>query len=105
MNAVSYLSTAQDHVRNLRDTRLSSFRSPREFLDFQRVSVPRDMGEYFKRASYNIRYFSANYLVVFILFTLFFVLADIKFLFAIAFLAGGYYVLSRFGGSPDRTNR
>lgn len=54
MDMVGYLNSAQDTVRNLRDTRLGQLRHPAEFFDYQRVSRPKDMGEYMKRAGYNM---------------------------------------------------
>lgn len=54
MDMVGYLNSAQDTVRNLRETRLGQLRHPSEFFDYQRFSRPKDMGEYMKRAGYNV---------------------------------------------------
>lgn len=54
MDMVGYLSTAQEQVRALKETRLAALRPLGEFFDWQRVSRPRDTGDYMKRAGYNV---------------------------------------------------
>lgn len=97
MDMVGYLNNAQDVVRNLRGTRLGSLRHPAEFFDWQRVSLPKDFGEFLKRAGYNLQYFSANYLCLFAVIAVWFIFTNVYLLLAIVFLFGGYYVLSKFG--------
>lgn len=54
MDVVQQLAKVQDFAKNLRDARFGAIRHPGEFFDYQRVSRPKDMQEYMKRASYNV---------------------------------------------------
>lgn len=54
MDMVNYISSAQQHVQNLKNTRLAALRPLGEFFDWQRISRPADMSEYMKRAGYNM---------------------------------------------------
>ncbi|CAK9786053.1 unnamed protein product [Cutaneotrichosporon oleaginosum] len=100
MDMVGYLNTAQDTVRNLRETRLGQLRHPAEFFDYQRVSRPKDMGEYMKRAGYNIRYFSANYAIIVALLSVYSLLSSPLLLIALVFLIGGFIGINRFFSEP-----
>lgn len=51
MDLVNHLNNVQNYAKSLKDTQI---RHPGEFFDYQRVSRPRDMQEYLKRASYNM---------------------------------------------------
>lgn len=55
------------------------------------------MAEYMKRASYNIRYFSANYAIVVALLGVYSLLTNPLLLVALGFLIGGFLGISRFG--------
>lgn len=57
------------------------------------------MAEYMKRASYNIRYFSANYAIVVALLGVYSLLTNPLLLVALGFLIGGFLGISRFGMS------
>ncbi|KAL7422909.1 Prenylated Rab acceptor 1 [Cryptotrichosporon argae] len=100
MDALSYLNNAQDQLRTLKDTRLSALRHPAEFFDYQRVSRPKDAAEYMKRASYNVRYFSANYAVVIALLAVYSLLTNPLLLVALGFLIGGFLSINRFATEP-----
>jgi hypothetical protein len=54
MDVVQQLAKVQDFAKTLRDARFGAIRHPGEFFDYQRVSRPKDMQEYMKRASYNM---------------------------------------------------
>lgn len=54
MDAIGYVNTAQEHLRSLRNTRLSALRPLGEFFDYRRVSKPANSGEFMKRAGYNM---------------------------------------------------
>ncbi|RSH85279.1 hypothetical protein EHS25_005086 [Saitozyma podzolica] len=100
MDVVQQLAKVQDFAKNLRDARFGAIRHPGEFFDYQRVSRPKDMQEYMKRASYNIRYFSANYAIVIALLAVYSLLTNILLLFAGAFLIGGFIAINRFANEP-----
>lgn len=54
MEALQGLTRVQDYAKSLSQIRVGSIRHPGEFLDYQRISRPKDMQEYMKRASYNV---------------------------------------------------
>ncbi|TXT11087.1 hypothetical protein VHUM_01838 [Vanrija humicola] len=83
MDMVGYLNTAQEHVRSLKETRLGAFRPVGEFFDVTRISRPKDWSDYMKRASYNM-----NPIL----------------LFALGFLIGGFFLISRFVPEPIEFN-
>lgn len=54
MEALNHLTRVQDYAKSLSNIRVGTIRHPGEFFDYQRVSRPKDMAEYMKRASYNM---------------------------------------------------
>ncbi|GMK54723.1 hypothetical protein CspeluHIS016_0113090 [Cutaneotrichosporon spelunceum] len=100
MDTVGYLTSVQDTMQNLRQTRLGQLRHPGEFFDYQRVSRPSDTGAYMKRAGYNIRYFSANYAIIVALCTVYALITSPVLLIGLVFLIGGFIGVSRFVTEP-----
>lgn len=54
----------RDRFRDFRERRLSNVRPFHEFVDYNRVSRPRDTNEAVQRITYNTRHFSGNYAVL-----------------------------------------
>ncbi|OXG99524.1 hypothetical protein C345_00378 [Cryptococcus neoformans A2-102-5] len=101
MDLVNHLNNVQNYAKSLKDTQI---RHPGEFFDYQRVSRPRDMQEYLKRASYNIRYFSANYAIVVALLGIYSLITNPLLLISLAFLVGGFLAINRFVPEPIEFN-
>ena len=57
----------RDRFKDFRETRLSTVRPLNEFVDYHRISRPRDTNEAVQRLTYNTRHFSGNYAVVIVL--------------------------------------
>ncbi|OCF54756.1 hypothetical protein V866_005480 [Kwoniella sp. B9012] len=104
MEVLGHVNNLSEYARSLKDTRLSSLRHPGEFFDYQRVSRPKDMQEYLKRASYNVRYFSANYAIVVALLAVYSLISNPLLLVALGFLIGGFLSINRFVPEPIEFN-
>ncbi|WVF68067.1 hypothetical protein IAT40_002830 [Kwoniella sp. CBS 6097] len=104
MEVIGHLNNVTEYAKSLKDTRLSSLRHPGEFFDYQRVSRPKDMQEYLKRASYNVRYFSANYAIVVALLAVYSLISNPLLLVALGFLIGGFLAINRFVPEPIEFN-
>ncbi|WWD08335.1 hypothetical protein V865_006446 [Kwoniella europaea PYCC6329] len=104
MEVLGHVNNISEYARSLKDTRLSSLRHPGEFFDYQRVSRPKDMQEYLKRASYNVRYFSANYAIVVALLAVYSLISNPLLLVALGFLIGGFLSINRFVPEPIEFN-
>ena len=57
----------RDRFKDFCETRLSTVRPLNEFVDYNRISRPRDTNEAVQRLTYNTRHFSGNYAVVIVL--------------------------------------
>ncbi|WWC92274.1 uncharacterized protein L201_007228 [Kwoniella dendrophila CBS 6074] len=104
MEVLGHVNNLSEYARSLKDTRLSSLRHPGEFFDYQRVSRPKDMQEYLKRANYNVRYFSANYAIVVALLAVYSLISNPLLLVALGFLIGGFLSINRFVPEPIEFN-
>ncbi|KAK1923093.1 putative ER to Golgi transport-related protein [Papiliotrema laurentii] len=100
MEVLSHVNNLQDYARSLKDTRLASLKPPAEFFNIRQVSRPKDTQEYMKRASYNIRYFSANYAIVVALLAVYSLLTNFLLLISLGFLIGGFLAISRYVQEP-----
>ncbi|WVQ86039.1 hypothetical protein IAT38_008207 [Cryptococcus sp. DSM 104549] len=101
MEVVGHLNNLQEYAKSLKKT---SIRHPGEFFDYQRVSRPKDTQEYLKRASYNVRYFSANYAIVICLLAVYSLITNPILLVALGFLIGGFMAINRFVPEPFEFN-
>ncbi|ODV61176.1 Yip3p [Ascoidea rubescens DSM 1968] len=108
MNQISQFPFAnfQDrlNVENIRSnittvgSKLQSLKSPQEFFDFRRISKPENFGEIQSRVSYNLSYFSANYLSIIGLLSIYALVTNLLLLFVLVFFIGGVYGINRL---PD----
>ncbi|EIW82754.1 prenylated rab acceptor PRA1 [Coniophora puteana RWD-64-598 SS2] len=87
-------------LKSFRETRLSALRPPSEFFDVHRISRPADVNQAVSRISYNTRYFSGNYLVIFLALSVYALITSPWLLGALAFLIGGFILINRFGADP-----
>ena len=69
-----------------------------EFLDLKRLSKPHDFGDVQSRVNYNLSYFSTNYLVVFIMLSIYSLLTNLLLLFVILLVFGGLYGIKKLDG-------
>ncbi|OAL66226.1 hypothetical protein A7C99_3334 [Trichophyton rubrum] len=79
-------------------SRFANLRPVSEFLDIKRVSKPANFAEFQSRASYNLSYFSSNYVVVFIVLSIYSLLTNLALLFVILLVLGGSYGIGKLEG-------
>lgn len=91
-----------ERFAGLRDTSLSSrfanMRPVREFFDFKRLSKPENFGEVQSRVTYNLGTFSSNYVLVFVLLSIYALITNTLLLFDVVLLIGGLWILGRLNG-------
>lgn len=80
-------------------TSVSKIRPPQEFLDFRRVSKPANFGEVQSRVSYNLGYFSANYIAIVSILSIYALVTNLLLMFVIVLVAGGLFGISKLGGN------
>jgi len=89
-----------DTLKSFRETRLSAFRSPVEFFDYQRISRPADLSTATSRMSYNTKYFSGNYSLIVAVLAVYALLTNYLLIIAVVFLFGGWFAIGRFVAEP-----
>ncbi|ODV81025.1 putative prenylated rab acceptor 1 [Suhomyces tanzawaensis NRRL Y-17324] len=77
---------------------VAKIRPPQEFFDFRRVSKPANFGEIQNRVGYNLGYFSANYIAIIAILSVYALITNLLLLFVTIFLIGGVYGISKLGG-------
>ncbi|KAI3402669.2 LAP2 [Candida oxycetoniae] len=77
---------------------VSKLRSPQEFFDFRRISKPSNFGEIQQRVSYNLGYFSANYITIVMILSVYALVTNLLLLFVLAFVILGVYGINKLGG-------
>ena len=85
-------------VNNILST-LLQLRPPQEFFDFRRVSKPANFGEAQGRISYNLGYYSANYVAIVAILSVYALVTNFLLMFVILLVAGGVFGISRLGGN------
>jgi len=75
----------------------ANIRPLREFFDFRRVSKPANVDEVESRCNYNLSYFSSNYVVIFVLLSIYPVLTNILLPVIIIMAVGGRWAIGRLG--------
>ncbi|WFD36557.1 RNA-directed DNA polymerase [Malassezia cuniculi] len=92
--------TVPERFRSLRETRLASVRPMSEFLDYHRVSRPRDTNEAIQRITYNTRHFATNYTIVILVLSVYGLVTAPLLLVAMGVLFGGFVAINRFAPEP-----
>ncbi|KAI0663537.1 prenylated rab acceptor PRA1 [Cubamyces menziesii] len=87
-------------IKSFREARLSALRPPSEFFDHTRISRPADLNQATHRISYNTRYFSGNYGLLVGVLAVYALITNIRLVFAVLFLVGGFAAINRFGADP-----
>ena len=80
-------------------TRFANLKPLSEFCDFRRLSKPANFGETQSRINYNLGYFSSNYVVVFIMLSIYSLLTNMMLLFVILLVIGGMWGIGKLGGN------
>ncbi|KAJ8099669.1 prenylated rab acceptor PRA1 [Lipomyces tetrasporus] len=80
-------------------SRMGNIRPVSEFFDFKRVSKPKNMNEVQKRVTYNLSYFSANYLIVFAMLSVYSLLTNMLLLFVLVFVSASLYGINYLQGA------
>jgi PRA1 family protein 1 len=79
-------------------TRFSNLKPVSEFLDLKRISKPANFGEVQSRMNYNLSYFSSNYIVVFLMLSIYSLLTNLTLLFVIVLVVGGMWGIGKLEG-------
>lgn len=79
---------------------LSGIRSPREFLDPNRISRPSGATEAAQRVTYNTRYFAGNYLAVVLILAVYGMLTSPWLVLSLGILVGGFWAINKFAPEP-----
>lgn len=97
--AASFTNDARfSFIKKFREERLSNLRPLGDFFDKNRISLTTNFGEITKRWSYNLQYFSANYLLIVLALSMYAIVTSWWLVFTVAFIFGGFYVISRLDG-------
>ncbi|KAI8330244.1 PRA1 family protein-domain-containing protein [Chlamydoabsidia padenii] len=84
--------------RKLREDRFSNLRPINDFFDKNRIKFTSSFPEITKRWNFNLTYFSANYLLIMLALSIYAVITNWWLLFTVAFIIGGFYLVSRANG-------
>ncbi|MCJ1339066.1 hypothetical protein MMC09_004355 [Bachmanniomyces sp. S44760] len=79
-------------------SRFANLKPVSEFFDFKRLSRPSNFGEVQGRVSYNLGYFSSNYVVVTLMLCIYSLLTNLALLFDIIFIAVGMFGIKWLDG-------
>ncbi|KAK2738271.1 hypothetical protein FQN57_007134 [Myotisia sp. PD_48] len=79
-------------------SRFANMRPISEFFDVKRISKPANFGEVQSRISYNLGYFSSNYIAVFIMLSIYSLVTNLSLLFVILLVIGGTYGIGKLEG-------
>ncbi|RLV93930.1 Prenylated Rab acceptor 1 [Spathaspora sp. JA1] len=77
---------------------ISKLRPPQDFFDFRRVSKPANFGEVQGRVGFNLGYFSANYIAIVLILSVYALITNVLLLFVTCFVVGGVYGINRLQG-------
>ncbi|ORY91885.1 PRA1 family protein-domain-containing protein [Syncephalastrum racemosum] len=94
----SEASSRLGFLKKFREEKLSNLRPLGDFLDKDRIRFTTSFSEITKRWNYNLQHFGANYLLIIIGLSIYAVITNWWLLFTIAFIFGGFYVISRLNG-------
>ncbi|KAF9886208.1 hypothetical protein FE257_011931 [Aspergillus nanangensis] len=79
-------------------SRFANLRPVSEFFDFKRISKPANFGEVQSRVNYNLSYFSSNYVVVFVMLSIYSLLTNPILLFVIILVTVSLYGIGKLEG-------
>lgn len=79
-------------------SRFSNLKTIGEFVDFKRLSKPRDLSDVQQRVNYNLSYFQSNYFALSCMLAIYSLLTNLTLLFDMIFIAAGLYGIKRLRG-------
>lgn len=79
--------------------RFANLKPISEFLDIKRLSKPQDFGELQNRVNYNLSYFSSNYVVVFVMLSIYSLISNLLLCFVIILSVGGMWGIKKLQGA------
>ncbi|KAG7666103.1 uncharacterized protein J8A68_000359 [[Candida] subhashii] len=82
---------------------IAKLRPPQEFFDFRRISKPANFGEIQNRVGFNLGYFSANYIAIVSILSVYALITNFLLLFVTCFVIGGIYGINRLNGEELTT--
>ncbi|KAI8099246.1 PRA1 family protein-domain-containing protein [Halteromyces radiatus] len=85
-------------LRKFREDRLSNVRPVTDFFDKNRINFTSSFPTITKRWNYNLNYFSANYMLIMVALSIYAIITNWWLLFTVAFIIGGFYLISRISG-------
>ncbi|CDS11106.1 hypothetical protein LRAMOSA03369 [Lichtheimia ramosa] len=85
-------------VREFREEKLAKLRPLNEFFDKNRFSFTSSIAEITKRWNYNLQHFAVNYMLIVLGLAIYAVITNWSLLFTIAFIFGGFFLISRLDG-------
>ncbi|KAK6456048.1 prenylated rab acceptor 1 [Scheffersomyces xylosifermentans] len=77
---------------------ITKLKPPQEFFDFRRVSKPQNFGEVQSRVGFNLGYFSANYITIVLILSVYALITNLLLLFVTFFVVGGIYGINKLNG-------
>lgn len=80
-------------------SRFANLKPISEFFDLKRLSKPQNFAEVQNRVNYNLSYFSSNYMVLFLMLSVYTLITNWLLLFDIIFVAGGLFGIGRLKGA------
>ncbi|CDH58601.1 hypothetical protein RO3G_02298 [Lichtheimia corymbifera JMRC:FSU:9682] len=86
-------------AREFREEKLAKLRPLNDFFDKNRFSFTTSIGEITKRWNYNLQHFAVNYMLIVLGLAIYAVITNWSLLFTIAFIFGGFFVISRLDGA------
>lgn len=79
-------------------SRFANIKGPKDFFDIHRMSKPTGVGDLQGRVSFNLRYFGANYSLIFASLVVYSLLTNMLLLFVIALAGAGVFAISLLQG-------
>lgn len=88
-----------DSVRSTSlSTRFSNIKPVSDFLDIKRISKPANFSEAQNRVNFNLSYFSSNYIIVFVMLSIYSLLTNLLLFFDILLVIGGMWGIGKLQG-------
>jgi len=87
-------------IHRIRNERFAQLRPLSEFFDKNRFSLTGSFQTISQRWSYNLQYFQSNYFIIILGLSIYAIITSPLLLFTIAFIFGGFYLISRQNGQP-----
>ncbi|OWB62582.1 hypothetical protein B5S29_g3516 [[Candida] boidinii] len=81
-------------------SRIRSLRSPHDFFDYKRISVPKNIHDLTSKITFNIKHFTSNYILIVALLSAYCILTNLPLLILVLFVAGSIFFVQKLEGAP-----